>query len=501
MLVIAPAGNNGSAGPSFGNIGGPGGAPAALTVGAADGRPATPTVRVFVRAGLRVLYDGEMPLGGAPGKTVTATIVPVSRQTAQKGISALFDGGVSIVAGRAALLAQGAHSEETVEEATTAGAVAVLGDGPIPAGAFSLDVPTGVPVVGLPDGLALTMQALLASGIPVTVSIGAVGVAANGEGGAIATFSSRGLAFGGIVKPELVAPGVAVPTSEPGRGQDGEVRFGTVSGTSVAAAVTAGAAAVWRRAPACRGDRAAGLLVGSAKPLESDSTAAGAGLLDLRSAVQQEIVAEPSAISSGDEEAHRAGDRADVRRAERLCAAAVGLDQGEGHSRRRFADRRSVPIFGSPSEQASRSSCGRTRARFRRTRRPRPARSRSRSAARRPSVCRGVGVPVAERAPDLEGHAEDERRTRLGRLRRTCRTGRRRGDPRAGAAGAPRRPPRRPALAGRNCSASSRAGRSSCLVATPSASPGGARTARGCGAGATPFGSSSDRATELPPRP
>ena len=300
MLVIAPAGNDGSAGPSFGNIGGPGGAPAALTVGAADGRPATPTVRVFVRAGLRVLYDGEMPLGGAPGKTVTATIVPVSRQTAQKGISALFDGGVSIVAGRAALLAQGALSEETVEEATTAGAVAVLGDGPIPAGAFSLDVPTGVPVVGLPDGLALTMQALLASGIPVTVSIGAVGVAANGEGGAIATFSSRGLAFGGIVKPELVAPGVAVPTSEPGRGQDGEVRFGTVSGTSVAAAVTAGAAAVLAEGhPRAGATELAGLLVGSAKPLESDSTAAGAGLLDLRSAVQQEIVAEPSAISLG----------------------------------------------------------------------------------------------------------------------------------------------------------------------------------------------------------
>jgi subtilisin family serine protease len=300
MLVVAPAGNDGDAGPSFGNIGGPGGAPDALTVGAADGRPATPTVRLFVRAGLRVLYDGVMPLGGAPGETVTATVVPVSRQSAQKGIGALFENGVSTVAGRAALLARGALSEETVEEATTAGAVAVLGDGPIPAGAFSLDVPTGVPVVGLPDGLALTMRALVASGIPVTASIGSVGVAANGEGSSIATFSSRGLGFGGVVKPEIAAPGVAVPTSEPGRGQDGEARYGTVSGTSVAAAVAAGAAAVLAEGhPRASAAELAGLLVGSAQPLESDSTAVGAGLLDLRSAVQQEVVAEPSSISFG----------------------------------------------------------------------------------------------------------------------------------------------------------------------------------------------------------
>ncbi len=41
-------------GPSYGSIGGPGGAPAALTVGAADLRRETATVRVVVRAGLRV---------------------------------------------------------------------------------------------------------------------------------------------------------------------------------------------------------------------------------------------------------------------------------------------------------------------------------------------------------------------------------------------------------------------------------------------------------------
>ena len=35
-LVVAPAGNEGPAGPGYGSIGGPGGARTALTVGAAD---------------------------------------------------------------------------------------------------------------------------------------------------------------------------------------------------------------------------------------------------------------------------------------------------------------------------------------------------------------------------------------------------------------------------------------------------------------------------------
>ena len=64
-LVVVPAGNEGPAGPGYGSIGGPGGAPAALTVGAADLRRETATVRVVVRAGLRVVLDRELPLGGA----------------------------------------------------------------------------------------------------------------------------------------------------------------------------------------------------------------------------------------------------------------------------------------------------------------------------------------------------------------------------------------------------------------------------------------------------
>ena len=178
MLTVVPAGNDGSAGPGYGSIAGPGAAESAITVAAADGRLAAPTVRVHVRAGLRVVYQDDVPLGGAPSGTVTSDVVLVDRRTASGGIGALFsDEGVSAVAGHAVLLPRGALSEDTVEETTSAGALAVLVDGPLPAGAFSLDVPPGVPVVGLPSGVVAEVRALLAAGIPVTVAIGDVQVA------------------------------------------------------------------------------------------------------------------------------------------------------------------------------------------------------------------------------------------------------------------------------------------------------------------------------------
>lgn len=297
-LVVVPAGNDGRAGPTFGSIAGPGGAPLALTVAAADGRPASPTVRVHVRAGLRVLFDGVLPLGGAPTRTVTAGVVSIPRGTTARGIGAFFDDqGASTIAGRAALVTRGGLSDEAVDEAASAGARSILVDGPLPAGAFGLSVPTGVPVVGLPSELAHAIRELEAERIPVTVSVGAVHVAENTDGGSVAAFSSSGLGFGGNPKPELVAPGVSVPTSEPGRSDEGEVRYGTVSGTSVSAAVAAGAAAVLAEArPRATAVDLRALLVGSAHGVH-DGPNSTAGTLDLQAAVQQEIAVEPAAVS------------------------------------------------------------------------------------------------------------------------------------------------------------------------------------------------------------
>jgi minor extracellular serine protease Vpr len=301
LLTIVPAGNDGRAGPGYGSVAGPGGAVDALTVGAADGRLAAPTVRVHVRAGLRVLYEEDVPLGGAPTDTVTAGIAVVDRRTASRGLRALFtEDGVSAVAGQAVLLPRSALSDDTVEEATSAGALSVLVDGPLPAGAFSLDVPAGVPVVGLASDVVAEIRAMLAAGVPVTVAIGNVEVASREAEGSIAAFSSRGLVLDGSLKPDLAAPGVSVPTSEPGRGDDGQVRFGTISGTSAAAAVTAGVAAVVAQGrPGLDARQLHGVLVGSASRADLDPTASGAGLVDLRAAVQQELIAEPALVSFG----------------------------------------------------------------------------------------------------------------------------------------------------------------------------------------------------------
>ncbi|MCE3287734.1 MAG: GlyGly-CTERM sorting protein [Gaiellaceae bacterium] len=301
LLTIVPAGNDGRAGPGYGSIAGPGGAADAVTVGAADGRLAAPTVRVHVRAGLRVLYEEDIPLGGAPTETVTAGVAVVDRRTASRGLRALFaEDGVSTVAGQAVLLPRSALSDDTVEEATSAGALSVLVDGPLPAGAFSLDVPAGVPVVGLASDVVAEIRAMLAAGVPVTVAIGNVKVASREAEGSIAAFSSRGLVLDGSLKPDLAAPGVSVPTSEPGRGDDGQVRFGTISGTSAAAAVTAGVAAlVAQGRPGLGARQLHGVLVGSASRADLDPTASGAGLVDLRAAVQQELIAEPALLSFG----------------------------------------------------------------------------------------------------------------------------------------------------------------------------------------------------------
>jgi subtilisin family serine protease len=306
-LVVAPAGNDGPAGPTYGSIGGPGGAPAALGVGAADARRRSPTAHVLLRTGLRVLASGEQPLGGAiaPQDALRALVVAVPRQRVavvggRGGVERLFDArGISRVAGFAALLPPGPPTPEAVRELAAAGALAVLVDGPLPAGSLGIDEAVEVPILGVPAAVARTVRRSIAGGIPVELAIGASSFDENTAGSAPAPFSAEGLAFDGGAKPELAAAGVGLATSEPGRGQDGVARYGTVSGSSVAAAVVAGAAALVAQA---RSDLdAAGLrgaLVASARPVPGASGVA-AGLVDPSGAASVELVADPPAAGIG----------------------------------------------------------------------------------------------------------------------------------------------------------------------------------------------------------
>ncbi len=309
-LVVAPAGNDGPAGPRFGSISGPGGAREAVTVGASDDRRTTEYVRATIRSGLRVVFDGEVPLGGAfePDRTLVLDLAgPAPRDQLLPSVlgedapvvsvADFFDrDGYSRVAGKAALAPAGDAPDEAAAGAARAGAAAVvLHDARIPAGGLGVDDRIAVPVVSVPAGAAREALRLLRAGEKTAIEIGASRERENPDAGRSAAFSSRGLAFDGGLKPELTAPGVALLTSHPGRTAEGLPAFGTVSGSSAAAAVVGGGAALLAQARPDLDARALrGALVGTARAMDG-----GGRRLDLGAAAAVEVIAEPASVPFG----------------------------------------------------------------------------------------------------------------------------------------------------------------------------------------------------------
>ncbi len=297
-LVVVPAGNDGPGGPGFGSIGGPGGAPEALTAGAADLRPAMASVPVSVRAGLRVLLHRPLELltVDAPPAGAGFALVQVAKP------ANLFDGkGKSRVAGRAALLPAGSTPRRAAVRAAEAGAaVVVLAGGGLPGGALGADPRLAVPVLSAPASLLPLVREGARVGA-LSLSVGAGDAGRPAATASPAAFSSWGYNFGAHVKPDVVAAGVAVASALPGADEDGFSRFVTISGTSVAAAVVAGTAA--RLAHARPSLDAAGLrsaLSTTARPLPHAPLAAqGTGVVDAARAAVAELVVDRASLSFG----------------------------------------------------------------------------------------------------------------------------------------------------------------------------------------------------------
>ena len=302
-LVVAPAGNDGAAGPGYGSVSAPGGAPGALGVAATDSRRRSPTAHVLLRAGLGVLASGETPLGGAfgPGDVLDVPVVALPRRqvvavTEGNALDRLFDpAGYSRVAGTAALLPPGPTTPEVVSELSAAGVRAVLVQGPLPAGSLGIDDPIEVPIVGIPVDAAGRLRAALRAGVPAQLSVGASAFDANAAFGAVAPFSSTGLALDGGAQPEIGAPGVGLVTSVPGRNEGGSARYGTISGSSAAAAVVAGAAALLADArPDLDAGGLRGALVASSR---RGSGGSSVGVVNPEGASAVELVADPPTVT------------------------------------------------------------------------------------------------------------------------------------------------------------------------------------------------------------
>jgi Subtilase family/PA domain len=313
-LVVAPAGNDGDAGRAFGSVAAPGGAPAALAVGAVDTRRLVPEAGVRLRAAGRTVLEEPVPVlsAVAPARAVTLSVAGLLGPTladggrapdAESGGSALADffdpSGVSRVAGRAVLVrSDGGLLAAKARNAAAAGAAALIVAGAdLPAGSLDRDARSAVPVLGLPAAAGDAVLDGLRAGTSVSVELTPVAAVANDGFARVAPFSSGGLAFDVSVGADLVAPGVALAT--------GGSRA-TVTGSSAAAVVVAGAAALLAEArPELAPAELHGLLVGYASRLRGNGalaepvTAQGAGLLDLARAVAGELATEPAVLAFG----------------------------------------------------------------------------------------------------------------------------------------------------------------------------------------------------------
>ena len=288
-VLIAAAGNDGPTGARFGTMASPGASPGWLAVGATDGRSSLPDVSVTLSSTQAAAASSDRPaasdttIDAAPLvgalKPTSAAALPLvlpagpTLSDAARAPADVVPGtsesdfrtpdGASLVSGKAVLLPRdGAMIVQRAVAASAAGAKALVlyGDGGAPPGALGLDDRVTLPIIVIPGDQGAAAAGTLLTGGSVTVTFAGPQDDANPDVGTVAPFSSTGLAFDDSVKPDLVAPGVAITTSAPG----GE--YSAQSGTSVAAAQVAGAAALVMQAhPTWSPALVRGALVGSGR--------------------------------------------------------------------------------------------------------------------------------------------------------------------------------------------------------------------------------------------
>ncbi len=293
VLVITAAGN---LGPDPATVGSPGQAPQAITVGASW------NTRIFAGSltpkgsqsyiAVPVRYDLTEPVTGP-----LADVAPLDGTAT--GCQPLPD---SSLAGRIALLAYGGcRFEQKLLNAQRAGAAAAV----IYAETASMDpallavgqATLPASIIRLAEGRELQSRLQSDPALEVTLKFALKGSTVSAD--ELAYFSSRGPVPGGAVKPDLVAAGlqllVATQSWEPRGPMYSASGYAAAQGTSFAAPLVAGAAAILKAArPGLSIEQYRSLLIHSASPLSSAPVQyAGAGSLNLEAALRARLTVSP----------------------------------------------------------------------------------------------------------------------------------------------------------------------------------------------------------------
>ncbi len=307
MVVAVAAGNDG---PGFSTVSSPGIAPGALTAGAM-------TVGHFV--GVEVTR-GAVTARAAAGdfETVDADLTLPVTAPAGPGAAGLSQGCTPFAAGSMdgtiALIARGVCTFETkIRNAEAAGADAVVIVNNVGGDPIAMGDDTAIP--GLPVTPAYMVS--MADGIALVAAAGNATIEAaqayflTGNDNIMAGFSGQGPTDVDFrVKPDAVAPGVNVLSSQPNEACETPPCWAFFQGTSMATPHLAGAAAVVRsQHPAWSAAEVRSAIVNTADQgvllnsngvgLNTNVLVTGAGRANAQSAVNAGVALDPVSVSFG----------------------------------------------------------------------------------------------------------------------------------------------------------------------------------------------------------
>ena len=363
-LVVAASGNDGPADAGSGTVGAPASARSALAVGAVDGRPRLERAMLRVSVNGTTIVSGDFDLLGrqqiertiALGLAVLEgpSLADAARERGQLATGEVLAefysvDGFSRVGEKVVLVPASAGYLGTVAaNAHAAGATALLvygdelepgtvdlepgtvdlepgtvdlepgtvdlepgtvdlepGTVDLEPGTVDLSEAQTIPVVAIARAVGRALATITARGDNVTVTLEPGAPLVNDAAPSVAAFSSGGLSFDGIPRPDLVAPGVGLATADARPAPGADAPYATVTGSSAAAAVAAAVAAlVIQQRPDLSADALKAVLVASATPLVSateraTAPAQGGGIINPAAAIETTLIVDPPVVALG----------------------------------------------------------------------------------------------------------------------------------------------------------------------------------------------------------